>query len=93
MHVENKVLELINEYNSYNNHRKVIPMKDFGKPFLQDTARYFVKYKLSSKGEKIIGFKQREEWFYAYGDGAIPLNIDQAIEILERQLSEIPLQD
>lgn len=92
MHVEDKILKLIKEYNSHKNHRKVIIIEDFGEPFLQDTARYFANYKLDSDKEETIGIKQRGEKFYSYGRGQEELTVDQAVSDFERQLSEIPLK-
>lgn len=85
MHVKEKVSDLVRNYNK-THHRKIKPEKGFGKPFLQDTARYILTYELDS-GEKMkFGFKQRGEYFAMYGEGHETLNVDEAIENLEKQL-------
>jgi len=88
MHVKNKALELIEDYNLNEKHYKIIPRKDFfdGQYF------FLADYSLSSEEKKTIGFKQRgEDFFEYYGKGNL-LNVDEAIKSLERQLSEIPLK-
>ncbi len=92
MHVKDKFLELIENYNSYKNHYKIILEKNFGKSFLNITCEYHAYYESNSGKKKIIGFHQSQENFFAYGKGEITLNVDGAIKSLEKQLSEIPLE-
>ncbi|MDP2672469.1 MAG: hypothetical protein Q8O84_01510 [Nanoarchaeota archaeon] len=93
MHVTDKALELIEEYNSHENHYKIILEKNFGKPFLNRTRKYHAYYELNSGKKEMIGFHQSQESFFAYGKGKITLNVDGAIKSLEKQLSEIPLRN
>ena len=92
MHVKNKALELIENYNLNEKHYKVIPKKEFGENFYDGQFFFLADYYLDPIKKKTIGFKQRgEDFFEYYGKGNL-LNVDEAIKSLERQLSEIPLK-
>lgn len=95
MHVKNKALELIEDYNLNEKHYKIIPRKNFGEFFFNGQAFFLADYYLDPEKrfqKKTIGFKQRgEDFFEYYGKGNL-LNVDGAIKSLERQLAEIPLK-
>lgn len=92
MNVIDKVLEMIKEYNSQENNRKITPKEDFGKHFLQDTVRYFSSYHNDLGEEVIIGFKQRGDYFSAPVLNGKLLNVDKAVDYFRKELSDIPLK-
>lgn len=91
MNVKEKALELIAQHNLEGKSYDVIPREDFGEDFFEGQFLYYAHYTGKNNQRVAVGFKQYRGHFFSYGENK-PLNVDQAIEGLVKQLSEIPLK-